>query len=120
VGDTGIEVEDLGDGTAGVTVPMDPLGASAEELARVVGDLVEGRAQNVVVDFTGAGLLNSKLLDALVRASARQIPGTGGIAVVVAQSYARHMLTVGEAGGLLLLAGSREEALEALREGRGG
>jgi hypothetical protein len=111
-----IEVRDLGNGTASVTVPPDPLGATAGELARVVGELVEGREQNVIVDFAGAGLLNSKLLDALVRASARQTPGTGGIAVVLAAGYARHMLTVSEAGGVLLLAGSRDEALEALRE----
>jgi hypothetical protein len=115
-GNAGIEVEHLGDGTVAVTVPSDPLGTSAGDLARVVGELVEGRDVNIVVDFAGGGLLNSKLLDALVRASARQTPGSGGIAVVVPQSYARHMLTVSAAGGVLLLASSREEALEALRE----
>jgi len=116
-GSAGIEVQSLEDGTVCVTVPSDPLGATADELARVVGELVEGHDVDVIVDFAGAGLLNSKLLDALVRASAKQTPGTGVIAVVVSEGYARHMLTVSEAGGVLLLAGSREEALEVLREG---
>jgi hypothetical protein len=114
---SGITVEHLVDGITAVTVHSDPLGTNADELAAVVTELVDGRDMNVVVEFTGPGLLNSKLLDALVRASARQAPGTGGIAVVLAAEYARHMLTISEAGGVLLLAASRQEALDALKEG---
>lgn len=103
--------------TATVTVGNDPLGAAADELADVVAALMQDGTEDVVVEFAGSGLLNSKLLDGLVRASGRRPPrGGGGIAVVISAGYARQMLSISEAGGVLVLADSRDEALELLRE----
>jgi hypothetical protein len=111
-----IGVERLDERTAAVTVGDDPLGGGADELAGLVGGLLADGITNVVVEFDGA-ILNSKLLDALVRASSGQPPGAGGIAVIAPPGYVRQMLLVSEAGGVVLLADSREEALEALAGG---
>jgi hypothetical protein len=110
-----IDVEHLDDRAAAVVVGDDPLGDVADELADRVGGLLSDGTEHVIVEFAG-GILNSKLLDALVRASARQFAGSG-IAVVAPPRYVHQMLLVSEAGGPLLLADSREEALEALRDG---
>ena len=112
-GDAHIEVERVDDRTAAVTVHDDPLGATADRLADLVTGLLADGTDRVVVDFAGAGLLNSKLLDALVRASS--VAGQrGGIAVVAGQGYVRQVLEISETGGVGLLADSREEALEAV------
>jgi hypothetical protein len=110
-----IDVEHLDQDAAAVVVGDDPLGDVADELADRVGGLLADGTPHVVVEFAG-GILNSKLLDALVRASAHQPAGTSGIAVVAPPRYVHQMLLVSEAGGPLLLADSREDALEALRE----
>ena len=107
-----IAIEDVDDSTAIVTVLDDPLGDSSAQLADRVGGLLTEGTLRVVVEF-GGGIVNSKLLDALVRASRRGGP-QGGIAVVAPPGYVRQMLLVSELGGVLLLADTREEAIEAL------
>ena len=85
-----------------------------DELVRLKS---EGR-DRLVVDLSGAGLLNSKLLDALVRCSADLDPRIGaGLAVVTSVDYVRQILEITESGGLLFLADSRDEALDSLPVG---
>ena len=107
-----IAVEELDANTAVVTVVDDPLGDSSSQLAERVGGLLTEGTLRIVVEF-GGGIVNSKLLDALVRAS-RVGGANGGIAVVAPPGYVRQMLLVSEVGGVLLLADTREEAIEAL------
>lgn len=86
--------------------------------------LTELKAQGVrrfVVDLRAPDMLNSKVLDALVRGAADLDPRTGaGLVVITAQQYVRAILQITETGGLLLLAESRDEALEALPARPGG
>jgi anti-anti-sigma regulatory factor len=110
-----VSVEQIDERTAVVIVAGDPLGAAADELGSCVGSLLDDGVVCVVVDFSRLPVLNSKLLDALVRASARQPAiGPGGIAVVTGQGYVRQILEISETGGVVLLAETREDALEAL------
>ena len=109
-----IWVERVGERTAVVSVTGDPLGGAADELASAVATLLSEGVPCVVVDFSRLPVLNSKLLDALVRASASQDPDAGGIAVIAGHGYVRQVLEISETGGLVLLADSREDALEAL------
>ena len=85
-----------------------------DELVRLKS---EGR-DRLVVDLSRAGLLNSKLLDALVRCSADLDPRVGaGLAVVTSVDYVRQILEITESGGLLFLADTRDEALDSLPVG---
>lgn len=82
-----------------------------DELVR----LKRSARDRIVVDLSDAGLLNSKLLDALVRCSADLDPRVGaGLAVVTTVGYVRQILEVTESGGLLFLADTRDEALDVL------
>jgi len=108
-----IVVERIDADTAAVRVAPDALGWIADELYDEVVGLLEGGTCRIVVEFVDDGVLNSKLLDALVRASS--VAGQrGGIAVVAGQGYVRQVLEISETGGVVLLADSREEALEAV------
>ncbi len=114
--DVEIVVERIDDRSAVVTVGTDPLGDGADELADCIGSLLENGTDRVVIEFDRS-LLNSKLLDALVRAAARQPAGTrGGVAVVAPPSYVHQMHLVSATGGPVLLADTRDDALEALAE----
>ena len=82
-----------------------------DELVSLKGD----GCDRIVVDLSAAGVLNSKMLDALVRCSTDLDPRRGaGLAVVTTVDYVRQILEVTETGGLLFLADSRDEALESL------
>ena len=109
-----VSVEHVDDRTAVVVLRGDTLGLAADELATALRSLVGDGARRVVVDFSRLAVLNSKLLDALVRASRDQDVGQGGIAVVTGHGYVGQMLEISETGGLVLLADTREEALEIL------
>lgn len=90
-------------------------GGDAPRLAALLGGLVKGGRGRLVVDLTTSHLLNSKLLDTLVTVSAGLDPRQGqGLAVVTGTNYVRQMLEIGAEGGVLLLADTRDEALEAL------
>jgi len=113
------DVERLDGRTAVVTLRR---GAGHElgiEVARLLATLEADGVSRFVVDLRTPQLLNSKVLDALVRAAAHLDPRTGaGLAVITEQQYVRTILEVTETGGLLFLADSREEALEALPPAR--
>lgn len=111
-------VEDADGRTAVVSVDGDTTiwsgSALDDELVRLKG----AGFDRIVVDLSSAGLLNSKLLDALVRCSADLDPRRGaGLAVVTTVDYVRQILEVTESGGLLFLADTRDEALESLPAG---
>ena len=92
-------------------------GPDAEVLGETISDLVAAGRSRVVVDLSGAYIVNSKLLDALVRASASIDPRNGeAIVVVTGADYMRHMLEVSAEGGLLLLAEDRADALAQLQQ----
>ena len=97
-----------------VTVDGVTQGPDADQLAAALRTLVDDGCTQLVVDLSDCPLLNSKVLDALVRVSGELDPSCGGgLAVVTDTSYVRHMLEISATGGVLLLAGSREEALGA-------
>jgi anti-anti-sigma regulatory factor len=108
-------VEHVGESVAVVSLERTTLGPDASLLTETLDALIADGHPRIVVDLSGAHLVNSKLLDALVRVSARTDPRAGeGIAVVTGTAYVRQLLEIGASGGLLLLARSRQEALEAL------
>lgn len=104
------------DGVAVVALAGATHGPDAETLSETLGDLIAAGGARVVVDLSGTHLVNSKLLDTLVRVSGRMDPRKGeAIVVVTGADYMRHMLEISAEGGLLLLAESRDEAIEILR-----
>lgn len=108
-------VEDVDDTTAVVVVTGLTHGPDASRLAELLEGLIAQGHVRLVVDLTDSELLNSKLLDALVTVSGLLDPRQGeGLAVVSDTNYVRQMLEIGATGGFLLLADSRDEALEAL------
>ena len=110
-----LHTERLDAGTAVVVVEGDTLGLSADALGDELALLAVDGIGHVIVDFSRLPVLNSKLLDVLVRASRDQSPGSGAIAVVAGHGYVGHMLEISETGGLVLLADTRDEALDVLR-----
>lgn len=114
-GATPFVVERLGDAVSVIAVTATTHAGDASVLAETLdGLLAEGRSR-IVVDLSGARLVNSKLLDVLVRAAADLDPRRGeGIVVVTGADYVRHMLEISATGGLLLVAESRAEALATL------
>ncbi len=104
--------------TAVIAVAGDTTIWSGFALDDQLASLKRDGCDRIVVDLSGAGLLNSKMLDALVRCSADLDPRRGaGLAVVTTVDYVRQILEVTETGGLLFLADSRAEALESLPAG---
>ncbi len=104
--------------TAVIAVAGDTTIWSGFALDDQLGSLKRDGYDRIVVDLSDAGLLNSKMLDALVRCSADLDPRLGaGLAVVTTVDYVRQILEVTETGGLLFLADTRDEALESLPAG---
>lgn len=112
--DVDVDVERIDDRTACVTVTGEVGMGAPAKLEELLSGLVVAGTTRIVVDLSGVGFLNSKLLDTLVRISARIDARAGGVAVLAAQTYVRHMLEVTEAGGVLLLEDDKDEALAAL------
>ena len=109
-----VSVERLDERTACVTITGSVAMGQPAKLEELLSSLVVAGVTRIVVDISDAGFLNSKLLDTLVRISAGIAPGEGGVAVLTAHTYVRHMLEVTEAGGVLLLEDSKDAALAAL------
>ena len=110
-----IAVEDVDGTTAVVVVRGLTHGLDAPRLAELLEGLIADGRVRLVVDLTDSRLLNSKLLDTLVTVSGRLDPRQGeGLAVVTDTHYVRQMLEIGATGGFLLLADSRDEAIDAL------
>jgi anti-anti-sigma regulatory factor len=109
------DVERIDGRTAVITLRRSAGHELGAEVARLLAALRADGVSRLVVDLRGPQLLNSKVLDALVRAAADLDPRAGaGLAVITEQQYVRTILEVTETGGLLFLAESREEAFEAL------
>jgi hypothetical protein len=108
-----IDVERLDERTVVVAVGEDPLGDSAAELFECVCGLLDDGVARIVVEIAGA-ILNSKLVDSLVRASGHRSAAGGGIAIIAPPGYVQQMVEVSETGGPLLLADTRDDALAAL------
>ena len=100
--------------TACVTVTGNVEMGEPARLEEMLRSLVVAGCTRIVVDLSEVPFLNSKLLDTLVRISRGIDPRDGGIAVLTAQTYVRHMLEVTETGGVLLLEDTKDAALAAL------
>ena len=109
-----VSIQRHDDRTACVTVTGSVGMRDPAKLEEVLRSLVVAGCTRLVVDLSEVPFLNSKLLDTLVRISASIDPHEGGVAVLTAQTYVRHMLEITEAGGVLLLEDSKDAALEAL------
>jgi anti-anti-sigma regulatory factor len=109
------DVELVDDRTAIVTLRSAAAMTAGADVSRVLAELSAQGIDRLVIDLRGPQMLNSKVLDALVRGAADLDPRRGaGIAVITEQQYVRMILEVTETGGLLFLAEDRDEALEAL------
>ena len=109
-----VSIERLDERTACVTVTGNVEMGEPARLDQMLQSLVVAGYTRFVVDLSEVPFLNSKLLDTLVRISARIDPADGGVAVLTAQTYVKHMLEVTESGGVLLLEDSKDAALAAL------
>jgi anti-anti-sigma regulatory factor len=109
------DVELVDDRTAIVTLRSAVAMTAGDDVSRVLAELTAQGVDRLVIDLRGLQMLNSKILDVLVRGAADLDPRRGaGIAVITEQQYVRMILEVTETGGLLFLAEDRDEALEAL------
>jgi anti-anti-sigma regulatory factor len=109
------EVERVDDRTAIVTLRTEAGTDSGTHITEVLNDLREQGVNRLVIDLRSPQMLNSKVLDALVRAAKDHHPRDGaGLAVITEQQYVRTILEITATGGMLYLAESRAEALEAL------
>lgn len=109
-----VDVDRIDERTACVSITGSVKMGAPAELEELLAGLLAAGTTRIVVDLSGVSFLNSKLLDTLVRISARIDPRAGGIAVLTSQTYVRHMLEVTESGGVLLLEDDRDAALAAL------
>jgi anti-anti-sigma regulatory factor len=109
------DVERIDDRTAVITLHPEAGTAAGEHVGALLAELREQHVDRLVVDLRGPQMLNSKVLDALVRAARDLHPRDGaGLAVITEQQYVRTILQITATGGMLYLAESRAEALEAL------
>jgi anti-anti-sigma regulatory factor len=109
------DVERVDRQTAVVTVGAGAGMTSGQQVFELLTELKAAGVHRLVVDLRTPQMLNSKVLDALVRAAADLDPRDGaGLAVITDQQYVRTILEITANGGLLFLAESREEALDAL------
>jgi anti-anti-sigma regulatory factor len=111
------DVEHIDDRTAIITLHPDAGTAAGEHVGTLLADLRERQVDRLVVDLRGPHMLNSKVLDALVRAARDLDPRDGaGLAVITEQQYVRTILQITATGGMLYLAETRKDALDALPE----
>jgi anti-anti-sigma regulatory factor len=109
------DVERLDGRTAVITLHAEAGTAAGAQVRDLLADLIAEGVDRFVVDLRGPQMLNSKVLDALVRGAAGLDPRAGaGLAVITEQQYVRTILEITATGGLLVLAESRAEALDAL------
>jgi anti-anti-sigma regulatory factor len=108
-------VERVDERTAVIALHPEAGTAAGAQVAALLAELREQHVDRLVVDLRGPQMLNSKVLDALVRAARDLDPRTGaGLAVITEQQYVRTILQITATGGMLYLAETRDEALEAL------
>jgi anti-anti-sigma regulatory factor len=110
-------VERIDDRTAIITLHVEAGTDAGAQVGAQLAELREGGTDRLVVDLRNPAMLNSKVLDALVRAARDLDPRRGaGLAVITDQQYVRTILQITATGGMLYLAESRDEALAALPE----
>ncbi|HEX8120097.1 MAG TPA: STAS domain-containing protein [Solirubrobacteraceae bacterium] len=114
-----VTIDQLDERTACVAISGNVEMGEPPRLEELLRSLLVAGVRRLVVDLSEVPFLNSKLLDTLVRISASIDPADGGVAVLTAQTYVRHMLEVTEAGGVLLLEDSKDAALAALEPAPG-
>jgi anti-anti-sigma regulatory factor len=108
------EIEEIADDTAVITLETTHVW-SGDEIDAMFASLTAAGRRRIVVDASAAPMVNSKVLDALVRCAADLDPRDGaGIALVTRLDYVKQMLTVSTNGGIVFLADTREDALDAL------
>ena len=111
---SGPDVEELDGQTALVVIDHTHVW-SGEDLDRTFAELKASGHGRIVVDASRSRLLNSKVLDALVRCAADLDPREGaGLALITQHDYVKQIVEITATGGVLFLADSREEALDAL------
>jgi anti-anti-sigma regulatory factor len=109
------DVERIDDRTAVITLHPEAGTAAGEHVRALLQDMFTQGVNRLVVDLRGPQMLNSKVLDALVQGARDLDPRDGaGLAVITEQQYVRTILQITATGGMLYLAESRAEALEAL------
>src|SRR4051812_5974065 len=109
------DVEHIDDRTAVISLHADSGTTAGVQVDALLAELRDQGVNRLVIDLRGPHMLNSKVLDALVRAAKHLDPRDGaGLVVITEQQYVRTILQVTASGGMLFLAESREEALEAL------
>lgn len=109
------DVQRVDDRTAVITLHAEAGTAAGTHVEQLLDDLRGQGVNRLVVDLRSPQMLNSKVLDALVRAAKDLDPREGaGLAVITEQQYVRTILQITATGGMLFLAESRDEALEAL------
>jgi anti-anti-sigma regulatory factor len=107
-------IEEIDERTAVVVVDQTHVW-TGEEIDKVFADLKRGGRSRIVVDASNARLLNSKVLAALVRCAADLDPREGaGLALITQHDYVKQIVEITATGGVLFLADSRDDALEAL------
>jgi anti-anti-sigma regulatory factor len=110
-------IEEVDDQTAVVTIETTHVWTGAE-IDGVFAELRAAGRKRIVVDASSAPLVNSKVLDALVRCAADLDPRDGaGLALVTRLDYVKQILQVSTTGGFVFLADTRDEALEVLPRG---
>jgi anti-anti-sigma regulatory factor len=109
------DVERLDDRTAVITLHPEAGTNAGRHVDELLAELRDQGVNRLVVDLRGPQMLNSKVLDALVRGSEHLDPRDGaGLAVITEQQYVRTILQITATGGMLYLADGRGEALDAL------
>jgi anti-anti-sigma regulatory factor len=109
------DVERVDDRTAVITLHARAGTAAGADVQALLADLRAQGVNRLVVDLRSPQMLNSKVLDALVQAAGDLDPRDGaGLAVITEQQYVRTILEITATGGMLYVAESREEALDAL------
>ncbi|WP_445149522.1 STAS domain-containing protein [Baekduia sp. Peel2402] len=109
------DVEHIDDHTAVITLHPDAGTSAGEHVRTLLSDLLAQGVNRLVIDLRGPQMLNSKVLDALVRSAGSLHPRDGaGLAVITEQQYVRTILQITATGGMLYVAESRDEALDAL------
>lgn len=109
------DVEHL-DGRTAIITLHDQAGTDAgAQVALLLTELREAGTDRLVVDLRNPAMLNSKVLDALVRGARDLDPRRGaGLVVITDQQYVRSILQITATGGMLFLAESHDEALATL------
>lgn len=88
---------------------------TAPELRTAIGSAIDGGARRLVIDLTDATFIDSMTLGVLLGALRRLTPLAGQLAIVCPDQHLRRVFEITSLDRVLVLTGSRGEALERLR-----